>query len=515
MTAIHPVEIELKLTLPPQQVAAFLKRMARRRSVPVQQDLVTRYFDTPDFALSAQGVALRVRRVGRRWLQTLKTEGERQGGLSRRAEYEMPVSRGTPDWGRFPAEALEWVPEALRAQLIPVFETRFHRTAWLIKGREGAQIEVALDVGEVRALKGINAGERSQPICEIELELKSGQPDALFALALEWAGQFDCLPFDVSKAERGVRLAHGVANAPVKSVSLTLDGGMSVEDSFAAICQACLAQFQANLPGVLASDDIEYVHQARVSLRRLRAALRLYRRACVLPGDLMEGLRTLVAALGPARDWDVLCGETLAAIAPHHPDEALWQRGIDMLQARRAEVRAAMHEALAQARPGAWLLAVQRGLLLHGWRLSPSGGEVPDAQRFIQLSQLDRWARQALQRGHRPIARGARIFAQLQPLQRHALRIAIKRQRYAAEFFQTLFAGRRQTSYLAVMRDAQDSLGLANDAHIAFELMKTAQAETGPMGEFVLGWLAAKQAEAATGESAGLMRAFLELKTYW
>jgi CHAD domain-containing protein len=168
-----------------------------------------------------------------------------------------------------------------------------------------------------------------------------------------------------------------------------------------------------------------------------------------------------------------------------------------------------MQEALAQARPGAWLLAVQRGLLLHGWR------EAPDAQRFIQLSQLDRWARQALQKGHRPIARGARIFAQLQPLQRHALRIAIKRQRYAAEFFQTLFAGRRQTSYLAVMRDAQDSLGLANDAHIAFELMKTAQAETGPMGEFVLGWLAAKQAEAATGESAGLMRAFLELKTYW
>jgi CHAD domain-containing protein len=251
------------------------------------------------------------------------------------------------------------------------------------------------------------------------------------------------------------------------------------------------------------------VHQARVSLRRLRAALRLYRRVCVLPGDLMDGLRTLVAALGPARDWDVLCGETLAAIAPHYPDEALWQRGIDLLQARRAEVRAAMREALAQASPGAWLLAVQRWLLLHGWR------EGSEAQRFVQLSQLDRWARRALRKGHRPIVQGARGFGQLQPMQRHALRIAIKRQRYAAEFFQTLFAGRRQASYLAVMRDAQDSLGLANDAHIAFELMKTAEAETGPMGPFVLGWLAAKQAEAATGESAGHMRAFLELKAYW
>jgi len=55
MTVSDSVEIELKLALPPQQAAAFLKRMARRRSAPVQQTLITRYFDTPDFALSAQG----------------------------------------------------------------------------------------------------------------------------------------------------------------------------------------------------------------------------------------------------------------------------------------------------------------------------------------------------------------------------------------------------------------------------------------------------------------------------
>ncbi|NDP47747.1 MAG: CYTH domain-containing protein [Sulfuriferula multivorans] len=245
MTVSNSVEIELKLALPPQQAEAFLKRMARRRSSPVQQDLITRYFDTPDFALSAQGVALRVRRAGRRWLQMLKTEGERRGGLSQRAEYEMAITRGTPDWKRFPAEALALVPDALRVHLVPVFETRFRRTAWLLKGRGGAQIEVALDVGEVRA------GKWSQPICEIELELKAGQPDALFALAQGWAQQLDCVPLDVSKAERGVRLARGEGAAPVKSAPLTLDSAMSVEDGFAAIYQACLAQFQANLPGVL------------------------------------------------------------------------------------------------------------------------------------------------------------------------------------------------------------------------------------------------------------------------
>lgn len=503
MTNPPPLEIELKLALPPQQVDAFRKRMARRRSEPVKQALHTLYFDTPDFALSAQGVALRVRRVGRRWLQTLKTEGERAGGLSRRAEYEMSVGRGSPDWKRFPAEARAWVPEDLRDQLAPVFESRFERTAWLIKGRGGAQIEVALDVGDVRA------SEASQPICEIELELKSGQPDALFALALEWAAAFDCLPFDISKAERGVRLAHGAADAPVKSAAVQLDSGMSVEDGFAAIMQACLAQFQANLPGVFTSDNIEYVHQARVALRRLRAALRLYRKACALPDELMGGLRALAAALGPARDWDVLCAETLPAIAPHYPDPDAWQRGVQVLEARRVDVRSAMQTAIRLAHPGAWLLAVQRWLLQRGWRA------VPQAQRLIQLSPLEQWARRALQTGHRRVARGARDFDKLEAAQRHALRIAIKRQRYAAEFFQTLFGGQRQARYLALLRDAQDSLGRANDAHIAWGLLAEGQVDAGPMRDFVLGWLAAQQAAAADGESAELMRAFLKLKRHW
>ena len=503
MTFPPPLEIELKLALPPQQVEAFLKRMARRRSEPVRQALHTRYYDTPDFALSAQGVALRVRRAGRRWLQTLKTEGVRQGGLSQRIEFEMPVKSGEPDWTRFPPEALAYVPEVLRDRMVPVFETRFHRIAWLIAGKGRAQIEVALDVGEVIA------GERSQPICEIELELKSGQPDALFALALEWAAAFDCLPFDISKAERGVRLAHGVADAPVKSVALALDGGMNVEDGFAVIVQACLAQFQANLPGVLSSDDIEYVHQARVALRRLRAALRLMRTVCALPDDLMDGLRTLVGVLGPARDWDVLCAEILPAIAPHCPDADAWQRGVQALARRRSEVRAGVREALMQARPGAWLLALQRWLLQRGWRA------VPEKQRFAQLSPLDAWARRALQDGHRPIVRGARNFGTLEPLQRHALRIAIKRQRYAAEFFQTLFSGRRQARYLTVLREAQDSLGRTNDAHVAWGLLTAAPVDAGAMGHFVLGWLAANLASAANGESAGIVKAFSKSKPYW
>jgi inorganic triphosphatase YgiF len=506
MNATHPVEVELKLALPRQQAAAFVKLMARRRVPPVQQALLTRYFDTPDFALSAQGIALRVRRVGRRWLQTLKTEGERSGGLSRRAEYEVAISGRTPDWSRFPAEAQAWVPEALRAQLAPVFETDFQRTSWQLVGEHGTAIEVALDVGEVRS------GAQCQPICEIELELKSGQPDALFALALDWGPQLDYLPLDSSKAERGVRLAHQQSLAPVNAGPLALKPGLSVEDGFAAVCQDCLSQFQANLPGVLDSDDIEYVHQARVALRRLRAALRVFRRVCAVPEDLLAELRALAAALGPARDWDVLCSETLQPIAAHYPDAAGWQQGLAALEAQRAEMRASMRVTLQQAHPGAWLLACQRWLLQRGWRLNAAGRAAAEAQRFVQLSPLDKWARRALQKGQRRVVRGARVFGKLNTLQRHRLRIAIKRQRYAAEFFQSLFAGRKYGRYLAALRTAQDSLGRARDAQVACGLLTPSLVDAGPMALFACGWLTAQQTMAIPGESAGHVQALLKAK---
>lgn len=510
MNTSCPVEVELKLALPPQQAERFIKLMARRRPPAVEQALLTRYFDTPDFALSEQGIALRVRRVGRRWLQTLKTEGERSGGLSRRAEYEVAISGRTPDWSCFPAEAQDRVPQVLRAQLIAVFETDFKRTSWLLAGEHGSSIEVALDVGEVRVSKRKGAAAQSQPLCEIELELKSGQPDALFALALGWAAQLDVLPLDLSKAERGVRLAHRLSPEPVKSLPLALNKTLSVEAGFAAVCQACLAQFQANLPGVLESDDIEYVHQARVALRRLRAGLRLFRQVCEVPQDLQLPLRALVAALGPARDWDVLCSETVPPVAAHYPDAAGWQRGLDAWEAERAAARASMRTTLLQAHPGAWLLAFQRWLLQRGWRLSPAGGAAPEAQRFVQLSPLAPWARQALKKGRRRVMRGAEAFAGMDMEQRHRFRIAIKRERYAVEFFQDLFGGRRIERAQIALRNAQDSLGRSNDARVVNHLLDATPAHALPVAMFVRGWLAARQAEIVPRENEQSVQALLQ-----
>lgn len=197
-------EIELKLTLEAHQVVAFKRVMARRRVAPTTHNLVACYFDTPDFALGDLGVALRIRHVGRRWIQTLKVEGALHGGLSVRAEYESPVPGNTLDLSRFPEEALAHIPPPLIKQLAPRFETRFTRTAWLIRKRSGAVIEVALDVGEIRA------GTRVQALCEVELELKAGRTEALLDWALALTERIGLLPFDISKAERGIQLARRV-----------------------------------------------------------------------------------------------------------------------------------------------------------------------------------------------------------------------------------------------------------------------------------------------------------------
>ncbi|MCU0810223.1 MAG: CYTH and CHAD domain-containing protein [Thiobacillaceae bacterium] len=542
---LPPLEIELKLALPVEQVAAFRSLMARRRRTPVKQILHTLYFDTPDFDLGRQGIALRVRRAGRRWLQTLKTEGQRAGGLSTREEYETPTQHGTLDWTRFPEAAQARIADDLRKNLAIRFETHFNRTAWQITGPGGARIEVALDIGK------LSAGDHSQPICEIELELLSGRADALFALAQTWAQQLDLVPFDVSKAERGVRLAHGETPGPVKSVPLVLDRSMTVEEGFVATCQACLAQFQANLPEILFAgsggsgterreassgtspgsaspppqpspaggeaanagpksiNDIEYVHQARVALRRLRAALRVYRNACALPPPLLDGLRMLAASLGAARDWDVLCGETLPAIAPHYDDPSGWQDWMARLEAHRASVRENMRQTLAGAHPGAWLLAFQQWLLQHGWRAA-----APETRLLQMAPQLD-VARRILKKGHRGIVERAREFERLSPPERHALRIAMKRQRYAAEFFQGLFKARLQSRYLGLARDIQDGLGRANDAHVALTLLEELDFDSSRAGGFARGWLAAKIDSGADSESPALVQEFIGLQPYW
>jgi inorganic triphosphatase YgiF len=206
------IEREIKLALPRDQVDAALRLFETRAGKPGRAiRLENIYFDTPALALARAKSALRLRRAPEGWLQTFKTVGVAQNGLHARHEWEMPVAGEALEIDRLLHECDEagvsTALSAAAANLIPLFRTDFQRTLWTLEV-DGAQVEAAIDQGEVSA--EVNGVTRRTPICEIELELKSGDEAALHTLAAELAQALPGLaPDDISKAQRGYKLREG------------------------------------------------------------------------------------------------------------------------------------------------------------------------------------------------------------------------------------------------------------------------------------------------------------------
>lgn len=191
-------EIELKLALHPEDVNDVKSTLnAHFGNQSVDKKLVNCYFDTPDLCVKNAKAAFRVRQTPSGYVQTLKTQGSSQGGLSKRVELESEIPSSAFD---VPL-ALQFLSEAGMAHidvsaLQPVFETNFMRHTWDIT-LNGSQIEVVLDEGQ------IICQEESYGIAEIECELKQGSLNDVLALWEQLESIVTFVPFDISKAERG------------------------------------------------------------------------------------------------------------------------------------------------------------------------------------------------------------------------------------------------------------------------------------------------------------------------
>jgi hypothetical protein len=222
----------------------------------------------------------------------------------------------------------------LFASLAPCFVTRFERTFWLLRQRDGSVVELALDIGQVEA------NGRQAPICELELELKAGPPAALFKLARQLGQGVALLPANRSKAERGFLLAQDALQRPQRAQLSALGLPLTRLELAQRVLREMFAQFSQNLETLCTSDDPEVVHQARVGWRRFRSGLRLFGKtlAVAKPPPWHE-LQALLAGLGAQRDLDVALTETLPALAD----------GFDQGHAGRAHAWQAMLTALTQA----------------------------------------------------------------------------------------------------------------------------------------------------------------------
>ena len=477
------VETELKLRIAPEQLAR-LKRLALLKehqiTRPVTRRLHNVYYDTPKLELHKSAMALRLRRAGRQWLQTLKGGGSVKAGMHQRNEWEVPVSRAVLDFSSPQAAEFEQrLPPALRRKLQPVFVTDFSRTSRLLDW-QGARIELCMDRGEVYT------EQRSMPICELELELKSGAPGQLFELALEL---LEIVPFEleaVSKAEQGYRLLTGYADRPVKGDAPDIAKKETLADALQALIWACLLHLQSNLHGAMTGGDAEYLHQMRVALRRLRVVLSMAGkfRADEVLSALSGEVAALCVALGRIREWDVFIAETVQPMCMRMADHA----GLQALLAVSERQRDACYAGLRGAEQARELqrLILRFALWMNGAYWQPQEPVAPPVKKF---------ASRRLRKLSRQFAQAGQQLDSLDNVRLHALRILAKKLRYSAEFFAALYDRKKTAAFLAALGEVQEVLGQINDVAVAHRLLDelAAQPELSGHQEAVAlakGWIA-------------------------
>src|SRR3954470_13609107 len=276
-------EIELKLFVDADRIVHFNAAPViaiNARNKGARKRLKSVYYDTPERTLRRNGLSLRVRQSGARFVQTVKTDAV--DDPLRRGEWEASVPSLAPDL----TLAMPFIPEKPRGQLEAkpleaVVTADVHRHARMIDLPSGT-VEIAFDRGE------LTAGDRSLPVSEIELELKSGSASAIFEIALRLAEHGDVMPSIRTKSARGFDLAAGKPPSARRPRKFRLDPSITLDEAFATILRSCFLHLLQSLPAAEDGRNPEGVHQLRVSLRRLRSALGLMRSVGALNLDALR-----------------------------------------------------------------------------------------------------------------------------------------------------------------------------------------------------------------------------------
>ncbi|MES2101039.1 MAG: CHAD domain-containing protein [Pseudomonadota bacterium] len=495
-------EIELKLQVPAARRAAVDAAVAGTAAAP-RMRLQAAYHDTPERTLAAAGLALRLRREGRQWVQTLKGAGD--DGLTR-AEHNVPrgsaaampaidpaLHAGTPVGDRL--IALLGTDAALHTLYRTDIRRRSRALPVRAPGRGGSRVELAFDLGR------IVAGESVGDVCELEIELLAGSPRAVIDTARRWLPRFGLWLDGRSKAERGDLLARGEAMAPARlAAPVRLDASMDSAAAWQAVLRNCADQILANASQIASGEHApEHVHQLRVGLRRLRSALALFE--IDHQTALADGATALFRRLGAARDSAVIA-------------EAFGAPLIDAM--RSAGLADAAAPALGAAAPESPVHVLRDGAsqtllldLLAAMHPEPAAAvddAPPDDGITTRLAaRLNRW--------HAQVVADAKRYAELDDAARHRLRKRAKRLRYAVEFSAALFGRRGVRRYLKALRALQERLGAVSDAIMAIDAFAP-RAPTDAHAMFALGWLVARR-EALIDAAAPELKAFTKVERFW
>src|SRR5271166_1134207 len=512
-------EIELKLEVPepdlPRLTASSLLRKASKSAAkPV--NLVSVYFDTSKLQLHQKGLSLRVRRIGRHHVQTIKQENSGNAALFARGEWEHNVPAKQPDLDAARDTALApLLNKKLRRALKPVFETHVRRKILQIRCGQ-SEIELSVDKGKVEA------DRKSSPLCEVELELKQGHASDLFKLAKMLAHEVPVQLAVKSKADRGYALLTAEKAAPVKAVPVAFAPESDVQHAFQIIARACLHQLVANQSLMLAG-DAEALHQMRVALRRLRAAISLFSDMLTDPqtGALKGEFKWITGELGPAREFEVFLKHVPKGVTDRERDEpgvALVSRE---LQRKREDALARARTAVESLRFRDVALDTAAWIETGDWTRNPN-----EAAGMLRRRPFAAVAAEQLGRRWRKNLKSGKHLDTLDPQHRHKLRIQTKKLRYAAEFFAPAFprkkSMRRRKNFVDSLQQLQDALGELNDIAVNEKLLQRLGGAKRRHGSHIrkafVGRLSAREEARISPvlkETERAYAAFAKAKPYW
>jgi len=439
-------EIELRLLFHPEDLENILASPVITRHALDEWsdlDLTSVYYDTADLDLRRCGCALRIRTDGGHRLATLKLA---TAEALERTEFTSLIDDAEPDAGALsrllPKGAIELAPnKPLRA----MFSTQVRRHLRTLASGQG-RIQLAVDHGQVVA------GDRTEALNEIELELLDGSAAAIFSLGRDLVATLRLRPSLQSKSVRGFDLVLGTA--PTTSTpSIIVERHATVDQMIEATLRSGLRHLLESQPAVEDGRNPEGVHQCRVALRRLLLVLgQLGSIAPSVPlGRFQADAKWLMSTLGRAREWDVFIDELLPSISRSCP-----VGDFDLVRSAAKSLRSVAYDAARAAinEPRTGRFEIELGLWIEeqGWRTGTS----MKARRRLS-APVAPFAEAAVDRLDRRVRKRGRLFGDLSIKQRHRLRIAVKNLRYAEESYGAATGvrkiGRKQKRRLVQLQD--------------------------------------------------------------